>query len=91
MATSDAYFKPLDFTQIACYPHTLLDKAIEKLPTFQRNDVVTAENHIGKISKCFLSWARDPIQTHDDVYMKLFALSLEEDACEWYLDLDDHS
>ena len=91
MATTDAYFKPLDFTQIAGYPHTLPDKAIEKLPTFQGNNVVTVENHIGKISKCYLSWVRDPTQTHDDVYMKLFALSLEEDACEWYLDLDDNS
>ena len=83
MATADTYFKPLDFTQIAGQPHILPEKAIEKLLTFKGNNVVSVENHIGTISKCFLCWVRDPTQTHDDVYMKLFALSLEEDACEW--------
>ena len=42
-------------------------------------------------SKCFLGWVRNPTQTHDDVYMKLFSLSLEEYACEWYLGIDDNS
>ena len=30
-------------------------------------------------------------QQHDDVYMKLFALSLEGDAYDWYTGLDDNS
>ena len=54
IATSDVYFKPLDFTQIAYQPHTLPNKAIEKLLTFQENNVVNTEVHLGKISKSFL-------------------------------------
>lgn len=36
-------FSPLDFSAINGYPHASLDKALEKLPTFQGNDVVTTK------------------------------------------------
>ena len=85
------YFKPLDFTQIASQPHAIPNKAIEKLPTFQGNSAIIATAHLQAISKCFFSWVRDVAQQHDDVYMKLFALSLEGDAYDWYTGLDDNS
>ena len=85
------YFKPFDFTQIAYHPHVIPDKAIEKLPTFQGNNAITATAHLQAISKCFFSWVRDIAQQHDCVYMKLFSLCLKGDAYDWYTCLDDNS
>ena len=85
------YFKPLDITQIAGQPHAIPNKAIEKLPTFQGNSAITSTTHLQAISKCFFSWVKDVAQQHDDVYMKLFSLSLEGDAYDWYTGLDDNS
>ena len=85
------YFKPLDFTQIEVQPHVIPDKAIEKLPTFQGNSAITATTHLQAISKCFFSWVRDVAQQHDHVYMKIFALSLEGDAYDWYTGREDSS
>ena len=36
-------------------------------------------------------YCNDAAHDHDYVKMKLFALSLEDDVEEWYLDLDDDS
>ena len=41
--------------------------------------------------KHLVSYCNDVAHDHDDVKMKLFALSLEDDVEEWYLDLDDDS
>ena len=38
-----------------------------------------------------VGYCNEAAHDHDDVKMKLFALSLEEDAGDWYLDLDDNS
>ena len=38
-----------------------------------------------------VSYYNDASHDHDDVKMKLFALSLEDDVEEWYFDLDDDS
>ena len=38
-----------------------------------------------------VSYCNDATHDHADFKMKLFALSLEEDAGEWYLDLADNS
>ena len=66
-------------------------KVIEKLPTFQGNNVISASSHLSTFSKCLLSWCQDaPIQ-HDDVYMNLFSLSLKEDACDWHNNLANDS
>ena len=41
--------------------------------------------------KHLVSYCIDAANDHDDVKMKLFALSLEKEAGEWYLDLENNS
>ena len=43
------------------------------------------------LKKHLVSYCHDAAHNHEDVKMKLFALSLEDDAEEWYFDLDDDS
>ena len=38
--------RPLNFTAIQGAPHTIPDKAIEKLPSFQGNNAVSAHSHL---------------------------------------------
>ena len=38
-----------------------------------------------------MSYCDDVASNHEDIKMKLFALSLEDDAVEWYFDLGDDS
>ena len=84
-------FKHLDFFQVAGAPHAIPKHAIKKLPIFQGNNAITAKSHLQKFEKCLVSYCNDAAHDHDDVKMKLFALSLEDDVEEWYLDLDDDS
>ena len=87
----DSFFQPFNFTQISCQPHAIPRKAIEKLPTFQGNNAISTSSHLSKFLKCLLIWCRDAASQHDDVYMKFFTLSLEEDACDMYINLADDS
>src|SRR5713101_7091568 len=84
-------FKPLEFSQIAGAPHAIPKDAIKKLPIFQVNNAITAKSHLRKFEKHLVSYCNDAAHDHDDVKMNLFSLSLEDDAEEWYLDLDDDS
>ena len=84
-------FKPLDFSQIAGTPHDIPNDAIKKLPIFQGNNAITAKSHIRNFEKHLVSYCNDVAHDHDDVKMNLFALSLEDDVEEWYLNLDDDS
>ena len=84
-------FKPLDFSQIAGAPHDISNDAIKKLPIFEGNNAITAKSHIRKFDKHLVSYYNDVASNHEDVKMKLFALSLEDDAAEWYSDLGDDS
>ena len=77
------FFKPLDFSQISGALH-----AIKKLPIFQGNNAITAKSHLWKFEKHLVIYCNDDVHDHGDVKMNLFALSLEYDAGEWYLDLD---
>ena len=85
------FFKPLDFTQIAGTPHAIRNDAIKKLPTFQGNNAIIAKSHLQKFSRLLVGYCNEVARDHDDVKMKLFALSLEEDVGDWYLDLDDNT
>ena len=40
-----AIYDPCDFSNINGYPHAILEKAIEKLPSFQGNNAISAKNH----------------------------------------------
>ena len=82
-------FKPLDFTAIVGYPHQILDKAIEKVPSFNGNDVITAKSHLLFFVQCYAKWRHNV--NFEDVKMRLFALSLEVDAFEWFSNLVDSS
>ena len=74
------FFKPLDFSQIAAAPHAIPGDAVKKLPTFQGNNAIIAKSHLQKFEKHLVSYCIDAANDHDDVKMKLFALSLEEEA-----------
>ena len=39
------------------------------------------------LKRTYVSYCNDAAHDHDDVKMNLFALSLEDDAIEWYFDL----
>ena len=85
------FFKPLDFSQIEGSPHDILNDAIKKLLIFEGNNAIIAKYHIQKFDKHLVSYCNDAASNHEDVKMNLFALSLEDDAMEWYSDLGDDS
>ena len=80
--------KPCDFSNITGYPHDLPDKAIERLPSFQGNNAISAKSHITKFNQCLAKWCN--AHNHEDVKMRLFILSLEDDAMEWFQDQNDN-
>ena len=85
------YFTQLDFSQIASQPHRLPDKAVEKLPMYTDTDATTSAMHLRNFSRCINAYVSDPISQHDDVYMKLFSLSLDGKADDWYNNLPNNA
>ena len=85
----DDLFAPFDFSAIAGYPHALPEKALEKLPTFQGNNAISAKTHLKAFSLCINKWCNAAQHNHQDVKMKLFALSLEDEAFDWFSNLED--
>ena len=85
------FFKTLDFSQIAGAPHDIPNDAIKKLPIFQGNNAITAKSHLRKFENHVVNYCNDASHNHEDVKMKLFSLSLEDDVVEWYFDLGDDS
>ena len=81
------FYKPLDFSQIAGAPHNILKDAIKKLPWFEGNNATTARTHLRKFERHLVSYCDDVSSSHEDIKMKLFALSLEDDAAKWYENL----
>ena len=85
------FFTQLNFTQIAGQPHDVLEKAIDKLMTFNGTDASTsAEQHIRNFSRHCGSYVMGN-DKHEDVYMTLFALSLDGKAGNWYDNLPNNS
>ena len=74
------YFTRLDFSQIAGQPHRLRDKAVEKLPMYTGIDAITSAMHLMNFSRCINAYVNYPVSQCDDVYMKLFSLSLDGKA-----------
>jgi hypothetical protein len=74
----DDLYKPCDFTAINGYPHAILEKALEKLPSFKVTMPLVLK-HISRLFR-FVSINGVCAHNHEDVKMKLFVLSLEEDA-----------
>jgi len=73
-------FALCDFTNINGYPHNIPNKAIEKLPSFQRNNGISATSHVKNFNVCIFKWCNT---ANYDMKMRLFVLSLEEDALDW--------
>ena len=42
------YYRPCDFSKIVGYPHEFPKKTIDKLPSFQGDNVTSAKAHIKK-------------------------------------------
>ena len=74
------FFKPLNFTQITGVPHAIQSDAIKKLPTFQGKKANAAKSHLHKFSRLLVGYCNEDFDGHDDVKIKLFVLSLEEDV-----------
>ena len=85
------FYKPLDFSQIAGSPHYIPNDAIKELPMFRGNNAITAKSHLRKFEKHLVSYCNDAAHNHEYFKMNPFALSLEDDAVEWYFDLGDDS
>ena len=81
-------YLPFDFSQITGYPHDAPEKAKDKLTFFQGNNSISAKSHIKAFASLLAIWAEQP---HEDMKMKLFALSLEEDALDWFCELPNNS
>ena len=78
------FFTQLNFTQIAGQPHDIPEKAIDKLDTFPGTDASTStEQHLIYFSKHYGAYVRGT-DKHEDVYMTLFALSLDGKAGNRY-------
>ena len=48
-------FAPCDFTNINGYPHNIPDKTIEKLPSFQGNNAISATSHVKSFNVCIFA------------------------------------
>jgi hypothetical protein len=83
----DDLYKPIDFSAISGYPHVIPEKAIENLPYFQSNNMVDARRHVRKVSLCFNRWCCNTL--YEDVGMKLFILSFDDDDLDWFTRLKD--
>ena len=84
-------FTQLNFTQIAGQPHDIPEKAIDKLMNFNGIDAsIFTEQHIKNFSRHCGSYVRGA-NKHEDVYMTLFALSLDGKAGNWYDNLPNNS
>ena len=90
LSTMCEFFTQLNFTQIAGQPHDVPEKAIDKLMTFNGTDASTsAEQHIRNFSRHYGSYVSGT-DKHEDVYMTLFALSLDGKAGNWYDNLPNN-
>jgi hypothetical protein len=71
-------YAPCDFSAINNYPCAILEKTIEKLPSFQGNNSISTKMNVKSFMRCINKWC----STHDYEYLKmnLFVLSLEDDA-----------
>jgi hypothetical protein len=84
--TMSIFLRPLNFAAIQGAPHAVPEKAIDKLPTFQGNNAISAKSHILNFQMCVERYCRG--HDEEDVKMTLFVYSLEGDVAEWFTDFD---
>jgi hypothetical protein len=63
------------------------EKAIENLPCFQNDNVINARRHVQRVTHCFNKWCCNAL--YEDVGMKLFILSFDDDDLDWFTKLND--
>jgi hypothetical protein len=86
--TMSIFLRPLNFAAIQGAPHNVPEKAIDKLPTFQGNNAISARSHISSFHMCVEKYCRG--HDEEDVKMTLFVYSLEGDTIEWFTDFDQN-
>jgi hypothetical protein len=69
------FLSPLNFATIQGAPHAVPEKAIDKLPIFHGNNVVSAQAHISCFRRCVDKYCGG--HNEEDVKMTLFVYSLE--------------
>ncbi|KAH9293079.1 hypothetical protein KI387_041720, partial [Taxus chinensis] len=80
-------FGPIDFRGMDGYPNVVPQDVRNRLPKFQGNNVITGDQHL----KLFDNMMEYFEIEFEDVYVKLFIHTLEEDARDWYKALPDNS
>jgi hypothetical protein len=78
------FLSPLNFAAIQGAPRDVPEKAIDKLPIFHENNVVSAQAHISCFLRCIDKYYRG--HSEEDVKMTLFVYSLEGNAADWFED-----
>jgi uncharacterized FlaG/YvyC family protein len=81
---SDRY-RQLDFYGIRGFPNDITKELKKAIPKFSGNGIESAENHCINLKSIIQEFE----EFNEDVYMKLFAQSLIEDAAEWFRSLPD--
>jgi hypothetical protein len=77
-----AFLRPLNFAAIQGAPHTIPEKAIDKLPCFEGNNVASVHSLILNFDLCVLKYCHG--HDEEDVKMTLFVYSLEGNVAEWF-------
>jgi hypothetical protein len=79
-------YKHLNLATIPGYPNAIPKESHKWLPKFTENNVITPEERLEAIGVAI----KDNDVEHEDVAMKLLAMSLDEDARQWYKGLPDN-
>ena len=77
----DYSFKPCHFTHRL---HDFPEEALPELPIFSDGDPIAAKRHIDLFIRFMIIYCRPPQFHHGDIKMRLFVLSLEDDALNWF-------
>lgn len=73
--------KPCRFTHRL---HDFPEETIPELPIFLDGDPIAAKRHLDLFIRIMIIYCRPPQFNHDDIKMRLFVLSLEDDALNWF-------
>ena len=77
----DYSFKPCRFTERL---HDFPEDAIPKLPIFSGGDPIAVRRHLVLFTRIMIIYCRSPQFNHEDIKMRLFVLSLKDDALNWF-------
>jgi len=79
-------YKPLNMANIQGYPNQMSSYVNKWLPKFFGNNVITVEDQIYVMGRDIDNVCID----HEDVAMRLFSSSLNEEAIDWFKGLPDN-